>query len=123
MSVEDPEADTRDAHAVGSGGAPGIGGVAPALYVDARGNDVPVCMPDEIMLSGGMPFWPTETDADEDGGEFVPVDDAELLPPVDMEPGEAMVEEGAGPVLLAGDAEPECVLLVPPAAASSTWRG
>jgi hypothetical protein len=109
---------------VGSGGAPGIGGVAPALYVDARGNGVPVCMPDEIMLNGGMPFWPTGTDADEDGDEFVPVDGVGLLLPVD--PGEGVVEEGAGPVLLAGgddgDGEPECVLLVAPAA-SSTWRG
>lgn len=46
----------RDAHVVGNGGAPGIGGVAPGLYVDASGDDVPVCIPDEIKLSGGTPF-------------------------------------------------------------------
>lgn len=122
------EADTRDAHVVGSGGTPGIGGVAPGAYVDATGNDVPVCMPDEIMLSGGMPFWPTGTDTDEDGDVFVAVDvdDVKLLPPVDtIEPGDGTVEEGAGPVLLAGgddeDVEPKCILLAPPAA-SSTWR-
>ncbi len=122
---EDREADTRDVHAVGNGGTPGIGGVAPGVYVDATGDDVPVGMPDEIMLKGGTPFCPTGTDAGEDGDEFVMVDDEELLLPLEMEPGEGVVEDGVGPVLLAGgddgDGEPECVLPVAPAA-SSTWR-
>lgn len=78
----------RDVHAVGNGGAPGIGGVAPGVYVDARGDDVPVCMPDEIKLSGGTPFCPVGTDVAEDGDEFVMVYDEEPLLPVDTKPGE-----------------------------------
>lgn len=105
---------------MGSAGAPAIGGVAPAAYVDAGGNGVPVAMPDESMLSGGTPFWPTGADADEDGDELVTVGDVEPLLPVDVEPGEAVVEEGA----VEGDDEedePECVLVVT-LAARSTWR-
>jgi hypothetical protein len=32
-------------------------------------------MPDEIMLSGGTPFWPVGTDVAEDGEAFVTVYD------------------------------------------------
>jgi hypothetical protein len=85
---------------VGSGGAPEIGGVAPGVYVDASGDDVPVLMPDEIRLSGGTPFWPVGTDVAEDGTAFVMV-------PVDMELGDnvVVVEEGTGlvPLLAGGD--------------------
>jgi hypothetical protein len=108
---------------VGSGGAPEIGGVAPGVYVDASGDDVPVLMPDEIMLSGGTPFWPVGTGVAEDGEAFVtPV-------PVDMELEGIVVNEGIGlvPLLVKGyedgdgDGEPECVLLLVPAA-SESWR-
>lgn len=104
---------------MGSGGAPGIGGVAPGVYVDARGDDVPVGMPDEIMLRGGTPFCPVGTDAGEDGDEFV----EELLLPVEME--EVVEEERVG-VLAGGEDgdeedEPERVLVVA-TAASSAWR-
>ena len=125
VSVKNREADTRDLHVVGNGGAPGIGGVAPGAYVDARGDEVPVYMPDEIRLSGGTPFWPVGTDVAEEGDEFVVVDDEDPLLPVDMEPGEWVVEEEAPLVPLAGGDEgvdgPERVLLGIPAE-SSTWR-
>jgi len=132
-SLETRGKHEKDAQAVGSGGAPGIGGVTPGEYVDTRGDVVPVGMPEEILLSGGTPFRPVGTD---NRDEFVTVNEEPVPVPVPVlvdvelsELGEGVEEEGEGPVLLAGERDgedewegvPELVLLVG-LAASWTWR-